>query len=252
MALRHIISQKLPFSTQPQGCIGQAYIFGGEFQPRIPVDANPYVYDLQDESVKVIPQNESTPPTRVDLYSFDTESNIWEAVNSKSRDAPEPRSYHAMTSSNSDIYVFGGCPNKGRLDDLHSGEWIKALPSTNAPGPRSVHAIVPVSAEDEESDRLFIVFGEGNPSSIGHEGAGEFWGDVWTATLPKSLSQLNGGNLHVNYNQIKLAALQDNQDNLPSPRGWLQALPWNDKVVLIGGLSANNQRLSDLYLLSLD
>ncbi|KAF9347685.1 hypothetical protein BGX26_000847 [Mortierella sp. AD094] len=342
MALRRIISQRLPLPDQVQGTLARsshalavvrnkAYIFGGEFQPRIPVDANLYVYDLQDETVNVIPPNASTPSARVgstlsavgskvylfggrggkdmtplesSLYSFDTESHTWEVVDVKSGEQPEPRSFHAMTASKSHIYVFGGCPAEGRLNDIHqfslntsiwstlptppisprggaamtyhnnrlfihggfngqeqsdmvvydisSGKWTQTSPSPNAPGARSVHAIVPVATEDSELDRLLILFGEGKPSALGHEGAGEFWGDIWSATLSKHPSHAPGENLPVKYEQIALAALQEGHDNLPRPRGWFQALPWNDKVLLSGGLASGNERLADLYLLSLD
>ncbi|KAF9917821.1 hypothetical protein FBU30_000505 [Linnemannia zychae] len=310
----------------------QAYIFGGEFQPRIPVDSNLYVYDLKEKSIKVIAPNDSTPSSRVGatlssigskiylfggrggkdmtplqsaLYSFDTESNVWEVVKAKSGELPAPRSFHAMTASDSDIYVFGGCPTSGRLNDMHkfslttgawsvlptppitprggaamayhgnrlylhggftgkeesdlvvydnsSGEWTHALPSsTNAPEARSVHAIVPIASDSADLDRLLILFGEGNPSKVGHEGAGEFWGDIWTATLPKSLQGGPGGKLFVNYEKMSLAAFRDDQGNLPCPRGWFQASPWNGNIVLSGGLAANNKRLDDIYLLSLE
>ncbi|KAF9996232.1 hypothetical protein BGZ80_007308 [Entomortierella chlamydospora] len=343
MTLRRIISQRLPVPAQLQGALARsshslaivgnkAYIFGGEFHPRIPVDANLYVYDLEDKSVEVIAPDESTPSPRVGatlsaigskiylfggrggkdmtplqsmLYSFDTESTKWKVVEAKSGELPTPRSFHAMTASDSDIYVFGGCPTKGRLNDMHkfslttgawstlpnppitprggaamtyhgnrlylhggftgqeqsdmvvydnsNGEWAHALPSsTDAPEARSVHAIVPIASEAADLDRLLILFGEGNPSKVGHEGAGEFWGDIWTATLSKSLKGEHGDRLFVNYEKITLATSQDDQDNLPCPRGWFQALPWNGKIVLSGGLAANNERLDDVYFLSLD
>ncbi|KAG0049815.1 hypothetical protein BGZ83_005372 [Gryganskiella cystojenkinii] len=343
MVLPRIVSQRLPVLAQLNGALARsshslaivgnkAYLFGGEFKPRIPVDANLYVYDLNEKRINVISPNESTPAPRVgatlsaigskiylfggrggkdmtplqsELYSFDTESDTWEVVKAKSGELPTPRSFHAMAASDSDIYVFGGCPTEGRLNDMyqfslatgawsilptppvtprggaamtyhsnrlylhggftgkeqsdmvvydiHSGKWASAIPSSaNAPEARSVHAIVPVASEDANMDKLLILFGEGNPSIVGHEGAGEFWGDIWTAVLPKSSNGVPGGSLLVNYEKIKLAASQDAQDNLPCPRGWFQALPWNDKVVLSGGLGANNERLDDLYLLSLD
>ncbi|KAF9367850.1 hypothetical protein CPB97_005226 [Podila verticillata] len=343
MTLQRIISQRLPVVAQLQSALARsshalaiagnkAYIFGGEFQPRIPVDANLYVYDLQDKSINVISPNESTPSPRVGatlsaignkiylfggrggkdmtplqsvLYSFDTELDRWEVIEAKSGEVPAPRSFHAMTASDSDIYVFGGCPSKGRLNDVHKfslttgawstlptppitprggaamtyhsdklyvhggftgqeqsdmvvydisgGKWVNALPSSDeAPEARSVHAIVPIASEDADLDKLLILFGEGNPSIVGHEGAGEFWGDIWTATLSKSLNGVPGSSLLVNYEKIMLVASQDGPDGIPCPRGWFQALPWKGKIVLSGGLGANNERLDDLYLLSLD
>ncbi|KAF9978161.1 Insulinase (Peptidase M16) [Actinomortierella ambigua] len=332
MSLRHIISQRLPVPAHLHSALARsshslaivknkAFIFGGEFQARIPVDANLYVYDLEAvfafgvlkakdvvKSVKVLSPTENTPAPRVgatmsaigskiylfggrggkemtplqsELYAFDTETTTWQVVEAKSGELPAPRSFHAMTASDSDIYVFGGCPVKGRLNDLHrfslssgawstlptppitprggaamtyhgnrlyihggftgreesdlvvydtlTGEWAQASPLSSADGPRarSVHAIVPVASESADFDRLLILFGEGRPSDLGHEGAGEFWGDVWTATVPKS--SLKSG-LSVAYEKLTLAAAaaeQNAQDNLPCARGWFQALPWN-------------------------
>ncbi|KAF9421780.1 hypothetical protein BGZ76_003938 [Entomortierella beljakovae] len=344
MTFRRILSQKLPLLSQFQGSLARsshglavvenkAYIFGGELQPRIPVDANLYVYDLQDNSINVISPSESTPSPRVGatlsaignkiylyggrggkdmnplestLYAFDTISQKWEVIEVKNGDVPEPRSYHAMTASNSEIFVFGGCPSKGRLNDLHqftistgawttlptppitprggaamtyhdnkvyvhggfngqeqsdlviynipSGEWTQTIPSPNTPvpGARSVHAIVPITAKDSESDRLLILFGEGDPSALGHAGAGNFWGDIWTVTLPKALNHAPGSSLLVNYEKIALEGYQGNSESIPCPRGWFPAHSWNDKVIVSGGLSSTNERLSDLYLLTLD
>ena len=167
-----------------------------------------------------------------------------------------PRGGAAMTYHRNRLFVHGGFTGQEQSDmavyDISNGEWAHTQPSsTDAPKARSVHAIVPIASDNADLDKLLILFGEGNPSNVGHDGAGEFWGDVWTATLPKKLNGVPGSSLLVNYEKLTLAASQDGQGNLPCPRGWFQATPWNDKVVLSGGLSANNERLDDLYLLSL-
>lgn len=53
-------------------------------------------------------------PLQSVLYSFDTGLDRWEVVEVRSGEIPTPRSFHAMTASESDIYVFGGCPSKVR------------------------------------------------------------------------------------------------------------------------------------------
>lgn len=53
-----------------------------------------------------------------DLYCFDTSKSEWLRVEAKGV-LPEPRSFHAMVSVGSNLYVFGGCGTKGRLNDLH-------------------------------------------------------------------------------------------------------------------------------------
>ncbi|KAG0318654.1 hypothetical protein BGZ99_005553 [Dissophora globulifera] len=187
-----------------------------------------------------------------DMYKFSLSTGEWSVLPTP---PVTPRGGAAMTCHGNKLYIHGGFNGQEQSDlvvfDISSGEWAQALPSAQAPEARSVHAIVPIAAEDAESDRLLILFGEGNPSKIGHEDAGEFWGDIWSATLPKSLQRTPGSSMPVTYEQITLSAFQGNQDNLPCPRGWFQAALWNDKVILSGGLSINNERLADLYLLSL-
>ena len=94
-----------------------------------------------EKSINIISPSESTPSPRVGatlsaigsklylfggrggkdmtplqsmLYSFDTELSKWEVVNAESGELPTPRSFHAMTASDSDLYVFGGCPSTVR------------------------------------------------------------------------------------------------------------------------------------------
>jgi hypothetical protein len=55
-----------------------------------------------------------------DLYSFNTDLNEWKQYK-KTSDAehwPEKRSYHSMTSGAGQLFVFGGCAEVGRLNNL--------------------------------------------------------------------------------------------------------------------------------------
>jgi N-acetylneuraminic acid mutarotase len=53
-----------------------------------------------------------------DLYKIDIDTLICSEVRG-SGTAPEPRSYHSAVSSGNNLYLFGGCGAKGRLNDLH-------------------------------------------------------------------------------------------------------------------------------------
>ncbi|XP_047317079.1 nitrile-specifier protein 5 isoform X1 [Impatiens glandulifera] len=117
----------------------KAYAFGGEFTPRVPVDNKLYVFDLKQQIWSIIDATGDVPPPRVgvtmaavgetifvfggrdaqhkelnELYSFDTSTNQWSLVQS----GPPNRSYHSMTSDDRRLYVFGGCGESGRLNDL--------------------------------------------------------------------------------------------------------------------------------------
>ncbi|XP_022758912.1 nitrile-specifier protein 5 [Durio zibethinus] len=135
--------------------VGQkAYVFGGEFTPRVPVDNKLYVFDLNTLTWSVAEVTGDVPPPRVgvtmatvgetiyvfggrdsthkelnELYSFDTSTNKWNLLTSDDS-SPAHRSYHSMTGDDRHVYVFGGCGVAGRLNDLWAYDvvdqkWIK-------------------------------------------------------------------------------------------------------------------------------
>uniref|UniRef100_A0A0D3H439 Nitrile-specifier protein 5 n=1 Tax=Oryza barthii TaxID=65489 RepID=A0A0D3H439_9ORYZ len=86
---------------------GTAYAFGGEFTPRVPVDNA--------------------------MYAFDLKSQCWSALDASGDVVPPPRVGVTMASVGATVYVFGGCGDAGRLNDLWAydvaaGRW-EALPS---------------------------------------------------------------------------------------------------------------------------
>ncbi|KAH6788634.1 Galactose oxidase/kelch repeat superfamily protein [Perilla frutescens var. frutescens] len=127
-------------SSHAIAVVGQrVYAFGGEFSPRVPVDNHLHVFDLNDRTWTVADAKGDTPPPRVgvtmasiaetiyvfggrdathkelnEFYSFDTVTGTWTLLSS----GPPHRSYHSMTSDERRVYVFGGCGNAGRLNDL--------------------------------------------------------------------------------------------------------------------------------------
>lgn len=145
--------------------VGQkAYAFGGEFKPRVPVDNDLYVFDLNDLSWSVAQATGDIPPPRVgvtmasvggtiyvfggrdathkelnELYSFDTLTSKWTLISSGD-DGPAHRSYHSVAADDRRIYIFGGCGDAGRLNDLWAYDtvdqaWIKyPVPGDNCKG----------------------------------------------------------------------------------------------------------------------
>ncbi|BDA51022.1 Nitrile-specifier protein 5 [Coccomyxa sp. Obi] len=140
---------------------GKAYVFGGEHQPRTPIDSELHVYELDCGAWNPVQCSGDAPCPRVahtaaavgdtiyffggrsgiemgegsmnDLYSFDTKAGKWTRLEPKGA-LPEPRSFHAMVAIGSKIYVFGGCGKGGRLNDLHmfdteAMEWLQ-MPSS--------------------------------------------------------------------------------------------------------------------------
>ncbi|KAI3848752.1 hypothetical protein MKW98_012463 [Papaver atlanticum] len=123
--------------------VGQkAYVFGGEYAPRVQVDNHIHVFDTQSLTWSVADATGDIPPPRVgvtmaavggtiyvfggrdkehaelnELYSFDTCTNMWTLLSSGDV-GPLNRSYHSTASDGHRVYVFGGCGVAGRLNDL--------------------------------------------------------------------------------------------------------------------------------------
>ncbi|XP_077237594.1 galactose oxidase/kelch repeat superfamily protein [Tasmannia lanceolata] len=120
----------------------QAYVFGGEFKPRVPVDNKLHVFDLEDLTWSIADATGDVPPPRVgvtmaavgetiyvfggrdadhtelnELYSFDTRTNKWVLLSS-GEEGPQNRSYHSTVADDQRVYIFGGCGVAGRLNDL--------------------------------------------------------------------------------------------------------------------------------------
>merc|ERR1712098_1045255 len=82
---------------------------------------------------------------------------------------------------------------------------------------------------------LITMFGESDPSNLGHQGAGKMLEDVWLYDIAS--------------NTWQLVSAQDGTS--PPPRGWFAAETVGGSDVLVqGGLSPSNERLDDLWLLS--
>lgn len=152
-------------SSHAIALVGQKiYAFGGEFTPRVPIDNNLHVFDLQTLTWSVADVTGDIPPPRVgvtmaavgktiyvfggrdgthkelnELYSFDTSTNKWTLL-STANAGPPHRSYHSMTADDRRVYIFGGCGVSGRLNDLWAFDvvdqkWIKyPTPGDNCKG----------------------------------------------------------------------------------------------------------------------
>ena len=124
------------------------YMFGGEHEARTPVGSDVYSLDLSQASLewRKVSASGDIPSSRFghgqcsvgpvlyvfggrmgtaidekllnDLYKLDTRTNVWSKVE-YTGDVPCPRSFHSMVAHGSSIFVFGGCPETGRLADLH-------------------------------------------------------------------------------------------------------------------------------------
>ncbi|KAJ3048677.1 hypothetical protein HK097_010316 [Rhizophlyctis rosea] len=142
------------------------YVFSGEHEPRVPIDARLHVFNLPSQQwTPAIQPSSATPSPRVghgsvtfndtiyifggrvgaemnplnDMYEFEPANGHWAKVE-QSGDIPQARSYFSMAASEKYIYIFGGCPTSGRLNDLHrfnpSTKIWESLPASSSLSPR--------------------------------------------------------------------------------------------------------------------
>jgi hypothetical protein len=81
------------------------------------------------------------------------------------------------------------------------------------------------------------MFGEHDPSSLGHQGAGKMLADVWLFDLKSQ----------------KWTEIQLDAENAPPARGWFDADVITNNlrpsIVVHGGLAESNERLGDIWRL---
>jgi len=100
--------------------------------------------------------------------------------------------------------------------------------SKEGPGPRSVHALLPLGG------KLVTFFGEGKPSPTGgHDTAGNFWPDVWSFELKTG-----------KWEEVEV------EGEKPKERGWFAATETGGRVLIWGGIDAKNERLPDGWVLT--
>ncbi|PBP19982.1 kelch domain-containing protein [Diplocarpon rosae] len=229
-----------------------------------------------------------------DLWAFDVRSKTWKEFPA----APgKPRGGTSITVSKHRIYRYGGFNGTGEeggqvdILDLGIDTFSGTGPSTEAavvakgtwhtldctnenmtcPGDRSVaglHAITTGMGREY----LVLLFGERDPSSQGHDGAGKFWGDIWAFQCPPldmtgaSFKDAAWQSLGKESGQGRWSAMQvadaegvegeDVHKLVPSERGWFASSPMGDldasSIVLWGGLNGKNEREDDGWILRID
>lgn len=177
-----------------------------------------------------------------DLWAFDLTNRSWAELPS----APGPaRGGSSIAFLNRNLYRMNGFDGEteqgGALDvfNIRANSWstISYNPDgLQGPEARSVSTLLPVSVQSKP--HLLIIFGERDPSSLGHAGAGKMLSDVWTFDIAQSL-----------WKRVQT-------DDGPVARGWFDADVMdvengNTRVVVHGGLGEDNERLGDVWTLEI-
>jgi hypothetical protein len=179
-----------------------------------------------------------------DLWAFDVDAMTWKSLPA----APDPpRGGSSIAYYAGKVYRMNGFDGQkeqgGSVDVFDSAEnaWSTiTYPVDGKAGPeaRSVGALLALGIKGRET--LVTLFGERDPSSLGHAGAGKMLGDVWAYDI-------------VSGKWMKIEAVGDT----PQPRGWFDAdvvKGEDDKeaIVVHGGLAEDNSRLGDVWIISFE
>ncbi|KAF7717308.1 Uncharacterized protein PECH_005088 [Penicillium ucsense] len=173
-----------------------------------------------------------------DLWSFSVSRREWRPCEA----APgPPRGGTSIAFTNGKLYRMNGFDGKteqgGNLDIYtpESNTWephVYSADGEHGPSPRSVSALLPICVRGRSY--LVTLFGERDPSSLGHQGAGKMLGDVWAFDLENK-----------NWEIVELQGTKP-----PVARGWFDADVMSSSAVIVhGGLGESNERLGDVWKL---
>lgn len=172
-----------------------------------------------------------------DFYEFDLDSNKWSVLPIDSeivaRGGSKLCSYESFdeTVESSCLYLIGGfCGHE--LDDCYRYDISKRTWSKIENLPRKLSVFACSSIRNNSNVRLILHGGEVDPSTMGHNGAGEFSSDTYV---------FDGNNW-------KFLSL----DEKPSQRGWHSGCSdhINRKFYIFGGSLEDNFRSNELWCLS--
>ncbi|GAM91340.1 hypothetical protein ANO11243_093890 [Dothideomycetidae sp. 11243] len=247
---------------------GKLYLFSGRGGTAMaPIEENGavWVYDFADSSWSLLGPSDSqrpVPPARSyhcttsgeglifihagcpeqgrlsDLWSFEPATATWTQL----PDAPgPPRGGPSIAYLDGSLYRMNGFDGKqevgGALDhfDIKSGTWSTihfAADGKTGPHPRSVGSLLALEVRGRPS--LITMFGESDPSSLGHAGAGKMLDDVWVFDIA-----------------TQKWSLVHQTDVTPQPRGWFTStVDAQSSVLVVGGLGERNERVGDAWMLS--
>ena len=176
-----------------------------------------------------------------DLWAFNIHNLRWKQLAS----APDPpRGGTSIAFADGNLYRMNGFDGKteqgGKLDvyNIATDEWTTRSFHANGeagPFPRSVSALLPILKNGKTS--LITLFGEHDPSSLGHAGAGKMLADAWSYLIQDQA----------------WTKIETNSTNMPEARGWFDAdvvtVKEQEAVVVVGGLGESNERFNDAWLL---
>jgi hypothetical protein len=174
-----------------------------------------------------------------DLWAFQLSTRKW--IQLASGPAPERGGTSIAFCGQEDLlYRMGGFDGKeeqgGSLDVYcpETDTWKThsfAPDGVEGPEARSVGSLLCLRAGS--NGYIVTLFGERDPSSLGHQGAGKMLGDAWAWDIQRAC-----------WSKIEFEGKKT-----PCPRGWYAAATFgHDKMVIQGGLAEDNSRIGDVWV----
>ncbi|TDL29587.1 galactose oxidase [Rickenella mellea] len=189
-----------------------------------------------------------------DLYSFDVENCRWDKLDSAPGLARGGTALALATVKGESVFLrFAGFSGYELGEDhtldiynISMNSWRTitptADPSHGFPGPRSVHGFVGFKSSKFPKAVALLYHGERDASTLGHQGAGTFWSDVW-------MLEEAGDNLAWKCVTVPAGG--------PDGCGWFPSASWispegETKIIMHGGLLSSNERSDELWFLSVE
>lgn len=171
-----------------------------------------------------------------DLWAFSLSERTWRELTPAFH---PPRGGTSIAFTNGKLYRMNGFDGKteqgGNLDIYtpETNSWASHTYSPDGqsgPTPRSVSALLPIRLHDRPF--LITLFGERDPSSLGHQGAGKMLRDIWAFDIQNE----------------KWQRVDTEGQVIPLARGWFDAdVVGTGTIVVHGGLGESNDRLGDVW-----
>ena len=144
---------------------------------------------------------------------------------------PSARSFHSMAALGSKLFIFGGCGEEGRLNDLWCLDTASSEPAwvclsagddtEQGPAARGGSSLVALPKTMYSPARLLLLFGFN----------GQQMGDLWTFDLPSSTKWDDGDLANTKWVDRTLEQVGD----VPSARSVAAVTAVGDKVFVFGG-----------------
>ncbi|GIC89205.1 Kelch repeat protein [Aspergillus udagawae] len=174
-----------------------------------------------------------------DLWAFRLSTREWTPLAS----APDPpRGGTSIAFAEGVLYRMNGFDGKteqGGAVDVYSpgaNAWSSyrfVADGVSGPEARSVSALLPVRIGGRVA--LVTLFGERDPSALGHQGAGKMLDDVWVFDVEER-----------SWRRVDAQGSET-----PRARGWFAADVCGENAIAVqGGLDESNGRLGDVWILS--